>query len=201
MKAETVAPLFSIRSEHYKIWKVIGKELGIDIDTLNSIEEDHATDLFVCLHKMISSVKFTITRGAMTKVLQSETVTSAIAGKIRLLHAKSKRPMHKCSLPISNSIPFWGPSCSVFPSGVSTASGVAILYTRAEKAYQLKWGWGNLCIRKEGDCSCAVGISPLQSKGVWGHAPPKNFEILDTQRMFLKPFDNSFEEYRLRIKS
>ena len=103
-----------MRLEHYKIWKVIGKELGIDIDTLNTIEEDHATDHIKCLHKMISSAKPTITQGAMNKVLQSETVASAIAGKIKALHAKSKRHMHKCSLPISNSIHFEDQSCSVF---------------------------------------------------------------------------------------
>ena len=52
-------------------------------------------------------------------------------------------------------------------------------------------GGGNLHIRNKGDCSCIVGISPLQSRGVWGHAPPEIFGILDTQRAFLKPFDNS----------
>ena len=47
--------------------------------------------------------------------------------------------------------------------------------------------------------SCTVGISPLQSRGVWGHAPPDIFGILDTQRVFLKPFDNSLRIFFDRV--
>ena len=71
--------LFKIKWEHYRIWKLIGTEMGIDMDTLNSIEKDHFGDRN-CLRAMIDKAKPAITRDAMTKVLQSELITNAVAG-------------------------------------------------------------------------------------------------------------------------
>ena len=64
------------RWEHFKIWRIIGTELGIDADTLDTYEKtDHD-----CLRRMISEAKPPITHSAMTKVLQSERITNAVAG-------------------------------------------------------------------------------------------------------------------------
>ena len=38
----------------------------------------------------------------------------------------------------------------------------------------------------------AVGVSPLATRGVWGHAPPENFGNLDTLRTFLMHSDTCF---------
>ena len=38
-----------------------------------------------------------------------------------------------------------------------------------------------------------LGTSPQLSRGVWGHAPPENFGILDVRRVFLRPSKGSFE--------
>ena len=65
--------------EHFKIWKIIGTELGIDADVLKSFESDQKTD-YDCLCRMIIEAKPPITYSAMTKVLQSERITNAVAG-------------------------------------------------------------------------------------------------------------------------
>ena len=75
---------FEVEKEHYRIWKVIGTELGIDVDTLNAIEKDH-TDDRDHLHAVIDSANPAPTREAMTKILQSANINNAIAGMIMWL--------------------------------------------------------------------------------------------------------------------
>ena len=67
------------RWEHFKIWRIIGTELGIDVDTLKSLESDQRTD-YDCLRRMINEAKPPITHSAMTNVLKSERITNAAAG-------------------------------------------------------------------------------------------------------------------------
>ena len=73
--------LFELKMEHYRIWKTIGTELGVDVDTLNAIEKDHTNDESR-LHAMIDCINPTPTHETMTKVLQSEYVNNTIAGTI-----------------------------------------------------------------------------------------------------------------------
>ena len=40
---------------------------------------------------------------------------------------------------------------------------------------------------------CAVGVSPQPSRGVWGHAPPEKFGVLDSLRPILVHSDGCFE--------
>ena len=77
--AEDLEIMFELKWEHYKIWKIIGTELGIDVDTLNSIERDETKD-HECLYRMINNAKPYITHNTMTKVLRSERITNAVAG-------------------------------------------------------------------------------------------------------------------------
>ena len=70
---------FDIKWEHYRIWKIIGTELGIDMDTLNAIEKDH-TDNKNRLRAMIDRVNPAPTHEAVAKVLQSAHINNAIAG-------------------------------------------------------------------------------------------------------------------------
>ena len=81
IKAENVERIFKVQKEHYRVWKVIGTELGIDVDTLSVIEKNHTNDED-CLCAMIDSAKPAPTHEAMTKILQSTNITSAIAGII-----------------------------------------------------------------------------------------------------------------------
>ena len=61
------------------IWRIIGTELGIDVEILNSIERDHTNDADR-LHAMIDSANPALTREVITKVLQSERISNAIEG-------------------------------------------------------------------------------------------------------------------------
>ena len=72
---------FDIKWEHYRIWKIIGTELGIDVETLNAIEKDH-TDNEDCLHVMIDRANPAPTHEAIAEVLQSAHINNAIAGII-----------------------------------------------------------------------------------------------------------------------
>ena len=71
--------LFKVKWEHYRIWKLLGTELGIDMDTLNTIEDIHVGR--GCLRAMIDNAEPRISREAMANVLQSEVITNAIAGR------------------------------------------------------------------------------------------------------------------------
>ena len=79
VRAENVQRLFQLKKEHYRIWKIIGAELGIDIDTLNVLEKDHKEDTDG-LHAVISCVNPALTYETMAKTLQSANITSAIRG-------------------------------------------------------------------------------------------------------------------------
>ena len=73
--------MLQLKKEHYRVWKTIGTELGIDVDTLSVIEKDH-TDDKGRLHTMINSANPTPTHETMVKILQSSNITSAIAGTV-----------------------------------------------------------------------------------------------------------------------
>ena len=59
------------------MWRPIGTELGVDVDTLNSIEKNHTDDgdrLFALIDSAAP------TREIMAKILESANVSNAIAG-------------------------------------------------------------------------------------------------------------------------
>ena len=62
------------------MWRTIGTELGIDVDTLNAIEKDHADN--DRLYAVIDGANPAPTREAMTKILESVNVNNAIAGMV-----------------------------------------------------------------------------------------------------------------------
>ena len=70
---------FNITSQHYIIWRIIGAELGIGGDLLKTIERDHTNDRD-CLHAVIDSASPPPTHEMITKILQSERVSSAAKG-------------------------------------------------------------------------------------------------------------------------
>ena len=74
---------FEIEKNHYRIWKTIGTELGVDGDTLSAIERDH-TDDDDCLHAVIDSANPAPTQETVAKILESANISNAIAGMIKL---------------------------------------------------------------------------------------------------------------------
>ena len=74
-----VKRLIELKEKHYRVWKTIGTELGIDVDTLSAIEKDHADDRDR-LHAVIDSANPAPTHETMTKILESANITNAIAG-------------------------------------------------------------------------------------------------------------------------
>ena len=68
-----------LKWQHYRIWRVIGTELGIDVDILNSIEKDHRNDQDR-LHALVDSANPLLTHEMISKVLQSERVSNAVKG-------------------------------------------------------------------------------------------------------------------------
>ena len=81
INADNVGRFFEVKKEHCRVWKIIGTELGIDMDMLNAIEKDHTDDVDR-LHAMIDTANPAPTHAALAKVLQSANITSAIAGTI-----------------------------------------------------------------------------------------------------------------------
>ena len=73
--------VFELEKEHYRIWRAIGTELSVDVDTLSAIEKDHADDKDR-LHAVIDSANPAPTREAMIKILQSANINIAIAGMV-----------------------------------------------------------------------------------------------------------------------
>ena len=76
--------MLQLKKKHYRIWKSIGTELGIDVDTLSAIEKDHTEDNDR-LHTMINGANPVPTYETMVKILQSSNITSAIAGTVMWL--------------------------------------------------------------------------------------------------------------------
>ena len=68
-----------VKWEQYRVWRTIGTELGVDVDTLNAIEKDHTNDVGR-LRAVIDNAKPIPTREVMDKILQSAQTTRAIAG-------------------------------------------------------------------------------------------------------------------------
>ena len=79
VKGKDVERLFKLTREHYRLWKLIGTELGIDMDTLNAIEKEYVGDRDR-LHAMIDNAKPAMTHGTVTQVLRSQSITKAVAG-------------------------------------------------------------------------------------------------------------------------
>ena len=73
--------LLKVKKEHYRVWKTIGTELGIDMDTLNTIKKDH-TDDKDCLHAVLDSANPAPSHETMAKILQSATIINAMAGRL-----------------------------------------------------------------------------------------------------------------------
>ena len=73
--------LFDIRWEHFRVWRTIGTELGVNMDTLNAIGKDN-TDDDDRLYAVINSAA--PTREIMAKILESSDISNAIAGMIKL---------------------------------------------------------------------------------------------------------------------
>ena len=63
------------------MWRTIGTELDVDVDTLNAIGKDN-TDDDDRLYAVIDSAA--PTRETMAKILESANISNAIAGMIKL---------------------------------------------------------------------------------------------------------------------
>ena len=81
IKGEEFRWLFNTTSKHYRIWRIIGAELGIDEELLKTIERarGHVNDKDR-LCAMINSVSPALTHEVITNVLQSERISSAVKG-------------------------------------------------------------------------------------------------------------------------
>ena len=73
----------NITRQHYIIWRIIGAELGIGGDLLKTIERDHTNDRD-CLHAVIDSASPPPTHETITKILQSEHISSTVKGLTHL---------------------------------------------------------------------------------------------------------------------
>ena len=71
------------------MWRTIGTELGVDVDTLNAIEKDDGND-GSHLKAVINGANPAPTHEKMTKLLQSANVKNAIAGMIIPAHQHTK---------------------------------------------------------------------------------------------------------------
>ena len=69
--------LFDIKWEHFRVWRTIGTELGVNVDTLNAIGKDN-TDDDDRLYAVIDSAA--PTREIMGMTLESANISNAIAG-------------------------------------------------------------------------------------------------------------------------
>ena len=79
VKGEDVERLFKVPPE---LWKLLGTELGINMETLNAIEKEYIGDRDR-LHAMFDNIKPPITRGVMKRVLRSQTILkNAVSGMI-----------------------------------------------------------------------------------------------------------------------
>ena len=85
VRSKDLERVFKVKWEHYRLWKLLGTELGIDANTLNDIEENHSAGNQNCLRVMIDSAEPKITRRALATALQSEVITNAIAGIFALI--------------------------------------------------------------------------------------------------------------------
>ena len=80
---EEVNEILNLTRSHYKSWKSIGLELGIDSAALDAIEKNYINDhrrLIAMIDLWHSSVDLKPSREAMVKALQSEKVTMTATG-------------------------------------------------------------------------------------------------------------------------
>ena len=70
--------------DYHGLWKVVGAELGIEVDVLDTIERDYTQDIDR-LHALIihwpNGDNSSLTYQAFVEAFQSERVSDAIAGK------------------------------------------------------------------------------------------------------------------------
>ena len=79
LKSKDMESIFEVKQEHHRVWKIIGTELGIDVDTLHAIEKDYSSDK-ERLRAMIDSANPAPTHGTIAKILQSANINKAVAG-------------------------------------------------------------------------------------------------------------------------
>ena len=84
LKAKDVGKLFGIKWGHCRVWRIVGTEMGIDVNTLDAIEKNHTNDADR-LHTLIDSANPSPTHETMAKILQSSQISNAIAGMIHLI--------------------------------------------------------------------------------------------------------------------
>ena len=82
LKAYDVFKLFNIKRKHFRVWRTIGAELGVNVDTLNTIEKDNTDDDDRLIAVIDSAAP---QREIMAKILESANISNAIAGTIMLL--------------------------------------------------------------------------------------------------------------------
>ena len=70
------------------MWRTIGTELGVDMDTLNTIGKDNTNDGDRLTAVIDSAAP---TREIMAKILESANISNAIAGTIMLLSVLSSQ--------------------------------------------------------------------------------------------------------------
>jgi hypothetical protein len=78
-----VSVILSKAMEHYRSWKSIGLELGIDGAALDAIEKKYRNDhrrLIAMVDLWHASVDLKPSQEAMTKALQSNRVTTSVVG-------------------------------------------------------------------------------------------------------------------------
>ena len=75
-----------ILRKYYEVWKFIGRELGIDRNVMNTIEEDHSSDrsrLYALVEVWLNGAEFTDTKQQVfNEAVQSQCVISAVAGML-----------------------------------------------------------------------------------------------------------------------
>ena len=77
VKGKDVERLFNVPPE---LWKLLGMELGINMETLDAIEKEYVGDRDR-LHALFDNIKPPITRGVVKRVLRSQTILkNAVSG-------------------------------------------------------------------------------------------------------------------------
>ena len=83
LSSTEVHEILSLTVKHYRSWKSIGLELGIDSAALDAIEKNYVNDhrrLIAMVKLWHISVDLKPSREAMVKALQSNRVTTSVIG-------------------------------------------------------------------------------------------------------------------------
>ena len=83
-KGEDLDKILQRIQDYHGLWKVVGVELGIEMDALDTIERNYPRDID-CLHTLIAQWPHgdnsSLTYQALVKAFESEHVSDAKAGK------------------------------------------------------------------------------------------------------------------------